>query len=291
MSSRPWPDFRPGPLGSLGAWWRRLRARPDAEQYAFVPASTSHELPFESPLPSAVYGLDFHAKMTIHWRVDLTTGVRHNAPRSAAVNDIIHRAKALTERAMLVHHAPLQHQLGAELAAERQVEGTHVWARADAVELRVDEQDLAMARKHIELLQTTTMRQAERDAERAEIKYLRDEVLTDLSSATIWWLIRNGYEVEQAVKLSRHLAELVGIASQRRDQHWADTLVTSFESALPRLDDGHRADVRLHLAKALGIYGGSTVAAEFAEQVGLPPQLPHHQNGAKPLPGLPNLDT
>ena len=132
---------------------------------------------------------------------------------------------------------------------------------------------------------------AERDAERAEIKYLRDEVLTDLSSATIWWLIRNGYEVEQAVKLSRHLAELVGIASQRRDQHWADTLVTSFESALPRLDDGHRADVRLHLAKALGIYGGSTVAAEFAEQVGLPPQLPHHQNGAKPLPGLPNLDT
>ncbi|MEU4763378.1 hypothetical protein AB0H12_08990 [Actinosynnema sp. NPDC023794] len=283
MSSRPWPDFRPGPLGSVGAWWRRLRARPNAEQYTFVPASTSHQHPFESPLPSAVYGLDFHAKMTIHWRVDLTTGARHNAPRSAAVNDVIHRAKALTERAMLVHHAPLQHQLGAELAAERQVEGTHVWARADGVELTVDEHDLAMARKHIELLQTTTMRQAERDAERAEIKYLRDEVLTDLSTATIWWLVRNGYEVEQAVALSRHLAELVGIASQRRDQHWADTLVTSFESALPRLDDGHRVDVRLHLAKALGIYGGSTVAAEFAEQVGLPAQLQQNQNGAKPL--------
>ncbi|MFE2752694.1 hypothetical protein ACFXGA_11925 [Actinosynnema sp. NPDC059335] len=280
MSSRPWPDFRPGPLGSLGAWWRRLRARPNAEQYTFVPPSTTHEHPFESPLPSAVYGLDFHVRMTIHWRVDLTTGVRHNAPRSAAVNDIVNRAKALTERAMLVHHAPLRYRLGAELAEERQVEGTHVWARADAVELTVDDNDLAMARKHIELLQTTTMRQAERDAERAEIKYLRDEVLTDLSTATIWWLVRNGYEVEQAVGLSRHLAELVGIAAQRRDQHWADTLVTSFESALPRLDDGHRTDVRMHLAKALGIYGGSTVAEEFAEQVGLPAQPDQQVEGS-----------
>lgn len=297
MSSRPWPDFRPGPLGSARAWWRRIRTKPD--EYTFVPAATTHQHPFESPLPSAVYGLDFHVKMTIHWRVDLTSGVRHNSPRNAAVNDIIQRARALTERTMLVHHVPLQHQLGDELSAERQVEGTHVWARAEGVSLSVTETDLAMARKHIELLQTTTMRQAERDAERAEIKYLRDEVLTDLSSATIWWLMRNGYQVEQAVSLSRHLAELVEIAANRREQHWADTLVTSFESALPRLDDGHRTDVRLHLAKALGIYGGSTVAAEFAEQVGLPSQsyelppnhheLPprvngaHHANGGKHL--------
>ena len=261
-------------MDSARSWWRRVRAKPDAEAYTFVPSSTSHQHPFESPLPSAVYGLDFHAKMTIHWRVDLTTGARHNAPRSAAINDVVQRARALTERAMLVHHAPLQHQLGDELAAERQVEGTHVWARAEGVVLTVVEADLQMARKHIELLQTTTMRQAERDAERAEIKYLRDEVLTDLSSATIWWLVRNGYQVEQAVQLSRHLAELVEIAANRRDQHWADTLVTSFESALPRLDDGHRTDVRLHLAKALGIYGGTSVAAEFADQVGLPPDTP-----------------
>ncbi len=302
MSSRPWPDLNPGPFGSARAWWRRNRAQPD--EYTFAPASTTHQHQFESPLPSAVYGLDFQVRMTIHWRVDLTSGARHNSPRNAAVNDIIQRARALTERTMLVHHVPLQHQLGDELAAERQVEGTHVWARADGISLTVGEGDLAMARKHIELLQTTTMRQAERDAERAEIKYLRDEVLTDLSSATIWWLMRNGYQVEQAVALSRHLAELVEIAANRREQHWADTLVTSFEGALPRLDDGHRTDVRLHLAKALGIYGGSNVAAEFAEQVGLPAQsyeLPpnHHElpqrngvnqvngvhtNGAKHLP-------
>ena len=303
MTSRPWPDFRPGPLSSTRAWWRRNRA--DADEYTFVPASTTHQHQFESPLPSAVYGLDFHVKMTIHWRVDLTSGARHNSPRNAAVNDIIQRARGLTERTMLVHHVPLQHQLGDELAAERQVDGTHVWARADGVSLSVAEGDLAVARKHIELLQTSAMRQAERDAERAEMKYLREEVLGDLSSATVWWLTRNGYQVEQAVALSRHLAELVEIAANRRDRHWADTLVTSFESALPRLDDGNRADVRLHLAKALGMYGGSNVATEFAEQVGLPVhhhdhhELPqsggsqnsgtrdngaHHTNGARHLP-------
>ncbi|RKT52437.1 hypothetical protein C8E97_0949 [Saccharothrix australiensis] len=278
MSGRPWPDFRPGPLGALGAWWRRRRVR-GAEEFTFEPPSSSHQHVFETPLPSAVYGLDFRARMTVHWRLDLTTGARHNVPRSAAINDIVRRARDVTERAMLVHHAPLQHQLGDELSAERQVEGTHVWARAEGVELSVDEADLDMARKHIELLQTTTVRQAERDAERAEIKYLRDEVLTDLSTATIWWLYRNGYQVEQAVALSQHLGELVRIASQRGDGHWADTLVSSFESALPRLSDGHRQDLRLHLAKALGIYGGASVATEFAEQVGLP-----HQNGTKPLP-------
>ncbi|MBY8851797.1 hypothetical protein K7G98_27275, partial [Saccharothrix sp. MB29] len=32
--------------------------------------------------------------------------------------------------------------------------------------------------------------------------------------------------------------------------------------------------MRLHLAKALGIYGGTSVAAEFADQVGLPPDTP-----------------
>ncbi|MEU4800865.1 hypothetical protein [Actinosynnema sp. NPDC023587] len=277
MSGRPWPDFRPGPLGAMGAWWRRRWVR-RAEEFTFEPPSSSHQQAFETPLPSAVYGLDFRARFTVHWRLDLTTGARHNVPRSAAINDIVSRARAVTERAMLVHHAPLQHQLGDELAAERQVEGTHVWARAEGVELGVDDSDLEMARKHIELLQTTTVRQAERDAERAEIRYLRDEVLTDLSTATIWWLHRNGYQVEQAIGLAQQLAELVRIASLRRDQHWAETLVTSFESALPRLTDGHRTDLRLHLAKALGIYGGATVATEFAEQVGLP-----HQNGIKPL--------
>ncbi|GAA1261858.1 hypothetical protein [Saccharothrix xinjiangensis] len=289
MSSRPWPDLSPGPFGSVRAWWRRSRAQPD--EYTFVPASTTHQHQFESPLPSAVYGLDFHVKMTIHWRLDLTGGARHSSPRSAAVNDIIQRARALTERTMLVHHVPLQHQLGDELAAERQVDGTHVWARADGVSLTVADGDLAVARKHIELLQAGAMRQAERDAERDEIKYLREEVFGDLASATIWWLTRNGYQVEQAVALSRHLAELVEIASDRRDRHWADALVTSFESALPRLEDGDRADLRLHLAKALGMYGGSTVAAEFAEQVGLSTQheLPpsngaHRANGARPLP-------
>ncbi|MBW4719072.1 hypothetical protein [Saccharothrix obliqua] len=277
MSGRPWPDFRPGPMGALAAWWRRRFAR--REEFTFEPPSSSHQQVFETPLPSAVYGLDFRARFTVHWRLDLTSGVRHNAPRSAAINDIVRRAKAVTERAMLVHHAALQHQLGDELAAERQVEGTHVWARAEGVELSADEADLEMARKHIELLRTTTVRQAERDAERAEIRYLRDEVLTDLSTATIWWLYRSGYQVEQAVALAPQLDQLVRIAAQRRDGHWAETLVTSFESALPRLTDGHRQDLRLHLAKALGIYGGPAVATEFAEQVGLP-----HQNGAKPLP-------
>ncbi len=179
---------------------------------------------------------------------------------------------------MLVHHAALQHQLGDELAREQQVPGTHVWARAEQVKVSVDDEDHEMARKHIELLRNSTFKMAERDVERQEIRYLRDEVLTDVGTATIWWLQRNGYRVEEAVQLSDHLAELVRIAQQQPAKHWAESLVSNFEKALPELEDQHRRDLRQHLAKALGVYGGSRVAAEFADQVGLPAGE-QHTNG------------
>ena len=254
-----------------------------AEDFTFVPPPSSHQQEFETPLPSAVYGLDFQVKFTVVWRLDLATGLRHHSPRSAAVHHVLQRAKEISGAAMLVHHAALQHQLGDELAAERQVPGTHVWARAEQVRVTVDEGDLEMARKHIELLRNSTFKLAERDVERAEIRYLRDEVLTDVGTATIWWLQRNGYQVEEAVKLSGHLAELVKIAQLEPEQHWAESLVSSVERALPELEDSHRKDLRRHLAKALSVYGGSRVAAEFADQIGLPAGEQHtngqHTNG------------
>lgn len=275
--SRPWPDFRPGPVGAVKAWWRR-RVPKSADDFTFVPPASSHQQEFESPLPSAVYGLDFQVKCTVVWRLDLATGLRHNSPKNAAIHHVLQRAKEISGKAMLVHHGALQVQLGDELATERQVPGTHVWARAESVKVTTNEGDLEMARKHIELLRNSTFKLAERDVERAEIRYLRDEVLTDVGTATIWWLQRNGYRVEEAVQLSNQLAELVRIAQQQPAKHWAESLVSSVERALPELEDQHRRDLRQHLAKALGVYGGSRVAAEFADQVGLPAGE-QHTNG------------
>ncbi|MCX2955283.1 hypothetical protein [Lentzea sp. NEAU-D7] len=273
--SRPWPDFRPGPLGSLKAWWRR-RVPKRADDITFVPPASSHQQEFETPLASAVYGLDFHFKFTVVWRLDLATGLRHNSPRSAAIHHVLQRAKEISSKAMLVHHAALQVQLGDELATERQVPGTHVWARAEQVKITVGDEDLEMARKHVELLRNSTFKLAERDVERAEIRYLRDEVLTDVGTATIWWLQRNGYQVEEAVKLADHLAELVKLAQREPATNWAESLVSSVERAMPELGDAHRQDLRLHLVKALSVYGGERVAAEFADQVGLPAGEPRN---------------
>ncbi|GLZ34431.1 hypothetical protein Lesp02_66180 [Lentzea sp. NBRC 105346] len=257
-------------MGAFGAWWRRRSDARRVEDFTYAMPQSSHQQEFETPLPSAVYGLDFQVKFTVVYRLDLHTGLRHHAPRSAAINSIMQRARAISSQAMLVHHASLQHQLGDELADERQVPDTHVWARAESVKVSVDEGDLEMARKHVELLRNSTIRHAERELERTEIRYLRDEVLTDVGTATIWWLQRNGYQVERAVELAGTIKELVRIAQQTSDPHWAESLVSSFEKALPRLEEGHRRDLRQHLAKALSVYGGSSVAAEFADQVGLP---------------------
>ncbi|MDX3658466.1 hypothetical protein PV646_14255 [Streptomyces sp. ID05-26A] len=275
--SRPWPDFRPGPLGSLKAWWRR-RVPKRADDITFVPPASSHQQEFETPLASAVYGLDFQLKFTVVWRLDLATGLRHNSPRSAAIHHVLQRAKEISSKAMLVHYSALQVQLGDELATERQVPGTHVWARAEQVKISVSDEDLEMAKKHVELLRNSTFKLAERDVERAEIRYLRDEVLTDVGTATIWWLQRNGYQVAEAVKLADHLGELVKLAQREPSAHWAESLVSSVERAMPELEDAHRRDLRLHLVKALSVYGGSRVAAEFADQIGLPAGE-RHNNG------------
>ncbi|MGZ3140942.1 hypothetical protein ACVDFE_02835 [Lentzea chajnantorensis] len=267
--SRPWPDFRPGPLGAVRSWWRR-RVPNRRDDYTYVPPASSHQQEFETPLPSAVYGLDFLLKMNVVWRFDLATGLRHNSPKSAAIHHVVQRATEISSSRMLVHHAALQVHLGDELAREQQVPGTHVWARAEQVKVEVDDGDLEMARKHIELLRSSTFKLAERDIERQEIRYLRDEVLTDVGTATIWWLQRNGYRVEEAVKLSDELAQLVRIAQQQPAKHWAESLISSVEKALPELGDQHRVELQQHLAKALSVYGGSRIATEFADQVGLP---------------------
>ncbi|MGI5503145.1 hypothetical protein [Lentzea sp. CA-135723] len=243
-----------------------------------MPPASSHQQEFETPLASAVYGLDFQVKFTVVWRLDLATGLRHNSPKSAAIHHVLQRAGEISGKAMLVHHAALQVRLGDELATERQVPGTHVWARAEQVKVAVQDDDLEMAKKHVELLRNSTFKLAERDVERAEIRYLRDEVLTDVGTATIWWLQRNGYQVEEAVKLADHLAELVRIAQREPQTHWAESLVSSVERAMPELEDAHRRDLKQHLVKALGVYGGARVAAEFADQVGLPAGE-RHANG------------
>ncbi|GLY51861.1 hypothetical protein Lesp01_55170 [Lentzea sp. NBRC 102530] len=229
-------------------------------------------------MASAVYGLDFQLKLTVVWRLDLATGLRHNSPKSAAIHHVLQRAKEISGKAMLVHHAALQVQLGDELATERQVPGTHVWARAEQVKISVDGDDLEMAKKHVELLRNSTLKLAERDVERAEIRYLRDEVLTDVGTATIWWLQRNGYRVEEAVRLADQLGELVKIAQREPSAHWAESLVSSVERAMPELEDAHRRDLKVHLVKALSVYGGARVAAEFADRVGLPAGE-RHSNG------------
>ena len=211
--SRPWPDFRPGPVGAVKAWWRRQARQ---EDFTFVPPASSHQQEFATPVASAVYGLDFQLTMNVCWRFDLATGLRHNAPRSAAIHHITQRAAEISSTRMLVHHAALQHQLGDELARERQVPGTHVWARAEQVKVSGRRRrPWRWPGSTSSCCGTRRSRWPSGMSNGQEIRYLRDEVLTDVGTATIWWLQRNGYQVEEAVKLADHLADLVRIAQRQ----------------------------------------------------------------------------
>jgi hypothetical protein len=127
------------------------------------------------------------------------------------------------------------------------------------------------------------VRQAERDLERAELQYLKHEVLADLATATVWWLRHNDNRVERLAEVVPQLSELVEIVTRRPDQHWADSLARALEAAIPDLTELDRQDMRRRLVGVLGAFGRPETAAEFAQRVDLPAgQAPGPELEAEP---------
>ncbi|MFE6867979.1 hypothetical protein ACFVFS_15610 [Kitasatospora sp. NPDC057692] len=251
-------------------------AAPPAQAVApvFHTPAPAPEPPVEQPyqslsvtgvaLPSAVPDYDFLFSATVWWRqVPGTGGVSHAAPGSLAVETVLARARAVTEREQPGRSELVRHQLGGVLGIPVPDASGIVVAMAGQVVLGLSEADRERLDKLAEVRKTEEIWEQERRHERSMRAYLGEEVLKSPGSAVVWWLARNDDEVRGAVDMIGPLAQLAAAANDRAVDVLYQHLVA------PEARRGHAAPFLNGLAP-LVVAGGGPAGAAGAAGAGAP---------------------
>jgi hypothetical protein len=231
------------------SWWR---VRRHTDSYTMPAPREYHRHEWSGALESAVPGIEWTAQWTVVW---WSHGNRNGlaSPESLAIVALHKRAAALAREAGFSDDV-LQHELASELAQERSVADGRMWVSARDVRLQLTEHSAALV-----------LRQREHVAQLAEIEHLRGSVLTDLPTAMLWWLQRNNYNVKEISAVEPQLRKLVGLVSAHNTpEHWTHRLSSALSEAVPDLAEQSRWQVHKQLEHLLKVYGGESVADEYA---------------------------
>ncbi|GHH54820.1 hypothetical protein [Lentzea cavernae] len=233
-------------------WWQNLQRGPQP----LPPPRIYHREQWAGVLQGAEPGVEWRAEWTVVWWVEGSQG-SHPAPASIAAVAIRDRAAPLA-RAEGVSIDMMQHVLAAELGHLKPITvGSPVWVGAENVHVELTEYSAAL------LLQ-----RRERVAELAEIAHLRENVLSDLPHAVLWWLRRSGYNVEDALQKEAVFKQLIRIVSaEQTAQPWALRLAEALGEAMPGLEPQNRWDVFDQIQRLMKGYGHEGAADELARHL------------------------
>ncbi|MET8698410.1 hypothetical protein ABZW10_05990 [Kitasatospora sp. NPDC004723] len=180
------------------------------------------EQPFRSTsvtgvaLPSAVPDYDFLFSATVWFReLGNPGGVAHAAPGSLAIDAVLARARAVTEREHPGRPELVRHQLDGVLGTPSPDGYGIVVAMAGQVGLELPEADRRRLEKLAEVRKAEEIWEQERRYERSKRTYLGEDVLKTPGSAVVWWLSRNDEEVRGAVDMIGPLAQLAAAANDQ----------------------------------------------------------------------------
>jgi hypothetical protein len=239
MGKDPWAKARPQRMGRLRTWWRRQWqdreewiAQPLGDEPAEGEAETSATAEDQGPpvigasgmttfsatLPSALAGMTFAAEFTVDWVEDAGSGLGHPDPDSVVRYAVRRRAGQITARASVTEHARVSDELNARLGFAADIEGTRLRVRSVRVRLTVDPDQLELARRFAEVQRARTVRDVERQLELDELRHLRDTLLADPGTATVWWFNRHRDQPELIPEMADHFhrAAVAIDASRRR---------------------------------------------------------------------------
>ncbi|MEV5596365.1 hypothetical protein [Streptomyces sp. NPDC052496] len=167
-------------------------------------------------LPSSVPDYDFLFSATVRWR-PLIAAV--DAPRvnagGLAVDAILVRARAITERQNPHHSTLAQHQLDGALGTMEPDVSGRVEAMAENVTLQLSDADRQRLTKLSTVRKDEDVWEHERNYERSKRAYLGTEVLKDTGSAVVWWMAKHDDRVEKTVDLIGPLAQLSSAANNQ----------------------------------------------------------------------------
>ncbi|MER6396934.1 hypothetical protein ABT263_12895 [Kitasatospora sp. NPDC001603] len=202
------------------------------------------ELPYQEDrvegvaLPSGLPDYDFLFSATVWWRpVHNATGLVHVNPGGLAVEAVLARARAVTEREHPSRLDLVRHRLEGTLGTQCPDSSGLVVAMGGRVGLGLPDADRERLDKLSEVRKAEEVWEHERRYERSKRAYLGDDVLKSPGSAVVWWLARHDEEVGEAVGMIGPLAQLSAAANDRPVDELYEHLVTRpLRQPVPFLD-------------------------------------------------------
>ncbi|MEV5483326.1 MULTISPECIES: hypothetical protein [Streptomyces] len=184
------------------------------EQRTAVPIERREQRVSNVAVPSQWADYDFLFSATVRWYpVDAPGDGPVVSPAGLAVEAVLDRARALTERREPGRASLVQHELSGALGTMRPDRTGHLQVMAEAVTLTLREHDQERLDKLAEVRKDKAVWEHQRKYEQSKREYLGEDVLKDTGSAVVWWLAKNDDHVEKTVADLGLLAQLTSAAN------------------------------------------------------------------------------
>ncbi len=165
-------------------------------------------------LPSHWDDYDFVFSATVRWY--LLESARNDPvfnPAGLAVEAVLNRARAVTEKRQPGQASLVQHELSGVLSRMHPDPTGHLQAMAEHISLTLLEQDQERLDRLADVRKDKAVWEHQRKYEQSKRQYLGEDVLKDTGSAVVWWLAKNDEHVEKTVTDLALLARLTSAAN------------------------------------------------------------------------------
>jgi hypothetical protein len=165
-------------------------------------------------LPSHWNDYNFVLSATVRWYLLESPGSDPVLnPAGLAVEAVLNRARAVTERREPGQASLVQHELSGVLSRMYPDPSGHLQAMAENVSLTLLEQDQERLDRLADVRKDKAVWEHQRKYEQSKRQYLSEDVLKDTGSAVVWWLAKNDEQVEKTVADLALLAQLTSAAN------------------------------------------------------------------------------
>ncbi|RAG87380.1 hypothetical protein DN069_02370 [Streptacidiphilus pinicola] len=188
-------------------------------------------------LPSSSEDYDFLFSATVRWN---PSGERSEEPilnpAGLAIDAILERARAITEKRDPHRASLVQHELNGALGRMQRDDTKFLDVMAESVTLTLSDQDQERLDKLAAVRKDKAVWEHERKYEQSRREYLGEDVLKDTGSAVVWWLARNDDQVEKTVNDIGLLTQLSSAAQNAE-------VPSQFRRFVPSLEEPMEATV------------------------------------------------
>jgi hypothetical protein len=249
------------------------------EQLTATPVERTEYHVSRVALPSHWADYNFVFSATVRWYLVESPGNDHVLnPAGLAVEAVLNRARAVTERREPGQASLVQHELSGVLSRMCPDPTGHLQAMAENVSLTLLGQDQERLDRLADVRKDKAVWEHQRKYEQSKRQYLGEDVLKDTGSAVVWWLAKNDEHVEKTVADLALLAQLTSAAndtdiperlqnlvSQQPGEQIAPELLE--EGPAPAPKEGTATDHLSGFFDAMGFAEGDVRRAMLAKQI------------------------